>query len=318
MNVWDFAKTMTNATVFDSFVKCDSVLRRYNSIMCAISGGSDSDILIDMLQKTNYADRITYVWFDTGLEYQATKEHLNFLESKYNITIERMKAKKPVPVATREYGQPFLSKRVSNLIERLQKHGFKWENEDFETLCDKYPKCKAALRWWCNDFGENSRFNISYNKYLKEFMIANPPTFKISDKCCEWAKKKVAKNAIETYNAELNVYGVRRSEGGARSTAYKSCWDKIASEYRPIFWYDNDDKEYYVSYFGVTNSRCYSEYGLRRTGCAGCPFGRDFEKELEIIAEHEPKLLKAVNKIFKDSYKYTREYKDFVRQMNGD
>lgn len=63
-------------------------------------------------------------------------------------------------------------------------------------------------------------------------------------------------------------------------------------------------------------SKCYTEYGLKRTGCAGCPFGRDFEYELEVIQKYEPKLYKAVNNIFGDSYEYTRKYREFVKKMN--
>lgn len=66
-------------------------------------------------------------------------------------------------------------------------------------------------------------------------------------------------------------------------------------------------------HFDIQHSRCYSEYGLKRTDCAGCPFGRDFEFELEVIKKYEPKLYKAVNKIFGDSYEYTRKYKEFVK-----
>ena len=66
--------------------------------------------------------------------------------------------------------------------------------------------------------------------------------------------------------------------------------------------------------FPIENSKCYTNYGLKRTGCAGCPFGRDFEKELEIIERYEPKLFKAVNNIFGDSYEYTRQYKEFRKQ----
>ena len=56
-------------------------------------------------------------------------------------------------------------------------------------------------------------------------------------------------------------------------------------------------------------------YGLSRTGCAGCPFGRDFEFELEVIKHYEPKLYKAVNYIFGDSYEYTRKYREFRKKM---
>ena len=91
----------------------------------------------------------------------------------------------------------------------------------------------------------------------------------------------------------------------------KGIWD----EYRGIFWFKEQDKRAYEETFNIIHSRCYTEYGLSRTGCAGCPFGRDFEHELQIIQKYEPKLYKAVNNIFGDSYEYTRKYKKFVEDM---
>lgn len=202
------------------------------------------------------------------------------------------------------------------MIERLQKHNFKWEDKPFDELIKEYPKCRGGLRWWCNDFGEGSRFNISYIKLLKEFMVLHPPTFKISPKCCQYAKKNISKKYLIEQDADLHLLGVRKSEGGIRSTAYKSCFDlakgsETWDKYRPIFWFTDADKKQYEEMFGVVHSKCYSTYGLPRTGCAGCPFGKDFEYELKVIEEHEPKLYKAVNKIFGDSYEYTRVFYKF-------
>ena len=317
--MFDVDKLPNNLEIFDSFIKGNSVLKRYpaENIMYSISGGWDSDIMLDLAWRV-LGGRGHFVFFDTGLEYQATKEHLKFLEHKYGIKIETEKAVMPIPLSCKKYGQPFLSKQVSEFIYRLQKHGFQWEDEGFEILCKKYPKCTAALRWWCNKFGEKSRFNISYNKWLKEFMIANPPDFKISNKCCTYAKKDVAKKYKADNKINLSVVGIRKAEGGARSAAYKNCFtakDDLVDEYRPLFWYKEETKRIYDDYFGVIHSRCYSQYGLKRTGCAGCPFGRDFEAELEIIKEYEPKLYNAVNKIFGDSYEYTRKYKKFCAEM---
>lgn len=318
--MFDIERLPNNLEIFDSFIKSKAVFGRYEpeSIMYSISGGWDSDIMLDLSWRV-YGNAGHYVFFDTGLEYQATKDHLKHLEKKYGIEIEVVKAIMPIPTACRKYGQPFLSKQVSEFIQRLQRHSFQWEDEDFETLCKKYPNCKAALRWWCNKYGEKSKFNISYNKYLKEFMIANPPAFKISNKCCSFAKKDVAKKYKKENNISLSVVGIRKAEGGARSSAYKNCFtcnDDAVDEYRPIFWYKDETKRVYDYYFGVMHSRCYSEYGLKRTGCAGCPFGRDFEFELEVIKEYEPKLYNAVNKIFGDSYEYTRKYKKFYAEMS--
>lgn len=312
-----------NLTIFDSFIKSAPKIETKQRIVCSISGGSDSDIMLDIISKLDTEKKTKYIFFDTGIEYQATKKHLEYLEQKYGIVIERIRAITPVPLGCKRYGVPFWSKHASEMIERLQKVGFKWEDKPLDELLSEYPKCKPALRWWCNDFGEGSRFNINYIRWLKEYMIAYPPTFRISNKCCKGAKKDNAKKYLTEYNADLNLVGIRKAEGGARSAAYKSCFD-IAKEsetwdnYRPIFWYTDKDKEEYEALFGVTHSACYSEYGLKRTGCAGCPFGKDFETELEIIKEHEPKLYKAVNNIFGESYEYTRKFYEFRNLKKGE
>lgn len=54
---------------------------------------------------------------------------------------------------------------------------------------------------------------------------------------------------------------------------------------------------------------------MKRTGCAGCPYGRDFEFELEVVKQHETKLYKAVTNVFKDSYEYTRKYREFRKEI---
>ena len=315
-----------NSVIGDNLIRAWAKINsdKYDKIVCTVSGGSDSDIMLDICYRCDKDNKIEYVWFDTGLEYQATKDHLKFLENKYDIAIKSYKAIKPIPLTCREYGQPFISKNVSEMLSRLQSYNFQWEDEPIDVLLERYCEwnekkqdwvgCKGALMWWCNE-NQSIRFNINYNKHLKEFIMANPPTFKISSKCCKYAKKDVLHKLISQDEYDLNIFGVRRSEGGIRGTSYKSCFDESdkCDNYRPLFWYTNEDKKVYEDNYHVTHSKCYSDYGLTRTGCSGCPFGRDFESELEVIREHEPKLYKAVNNIFGDSYEYTRKYREFYK-----
>lgn len=97
-------------------------------------------------------------------------------------------------------------------------------------------------------------------------------------------------------------------------TCYNFNSQKGVNTYRPIFWYSNQDKTAYEDYFNIKHSKCYTEYGMKRTGCAGCPYALDFENNLKIIEKYEPKLYKAVNYIFGNSYEYTRKYKQFVKE----
>lgn len=314
-----------NQTIGDNLIRTWAKINndKYNKIVCAISGGSDSDIILDIVWKCDINNKIEYVWFDTGLEYQATKDHLKYLENKYDITIRAYRAIKPIPISCKEFGQPFMSKYVSDMMERLQRHKFQWEDEPLEKLLKKYCSwneekqdwvgCKIALQWWCNA-SKSIKFCIDYNKYLKEFIINNPPQFSISNRCCKYAKKDLMRKLILEEKYDLVITGIRRSEGGIRSSAYKSCFDESDKydNYRPIFWYTNQDKNDYENYNDVNHSNCYSEYGLNRTGCAGCPFGKNFLDELKIMSEYEPKLYLAAKNVFRDSYEYTEKYRNFV------
>ena len=270
-----------------------------------------------MITKCDNNKIVNYVFFDTGLEYQATKEHISFLENKYNIKIEILRPKIPIPLSCKLYGQPFLSKHVSEMINRLQSHNFKWEDKPFEELIKEYPNCKSALEWWCNKKPSPSH-NIKQNKLLKEFLIANPPNFTISNKCCNYAKKDLVHDKLKE-GYDLHITGIRKAEGGVRATAYKSCFDNTGKGYdnfSPILWYKDYDKLSYRKLFNVSNSKCYSVYGLKRTGCCGCPYGRDCNFELKVLEEHEPKLYEAVKNVFKDSYAYTKKYYEFRRNKN--
>jgi 3'-phosphoadenosine 5'-phosphosulfate sulfotransferase (PAPS reductase)/FAD synthetase len=289
-------------------------VQEYDNIAVSISGGSDSDLMIDMFAKCDDEKKVRYVFFDTGLEYQATKNHLDYLEEKYKIKIDREKAIKPIPSCCKQYGQPFLSKHVSEMMSRLQKHNFKWEDKPYDELIKEYPKCQCALQWWCNEKGEKSSFNINRNKLLKEFITSNPPNFNISNKCCKYAKKDVSVKYNKNNNIKLDVVGVRKSEGGVRATRYKSCFDKNNDgydKYRPLFFFTDKDKLDYKNCFNVVYSDCYEIWGMKRTGCVGCPYGKELNQELEYIQQYEPKLYKAVCNVFKDSYTYTEQYYEF-------
>lgn len=207
---------------------------------------------------------------------------------------------------------------MSNYLERLQKKNFDFKDYNYDYMLQHFGKDIA--QWWCN-CKDNDRFNIERNLLLKEFLIAYPPQFNISSKCCNFAKKDVSKNLITKYSIDLMIVGVRQAEGGIRATAYENCFSEDlhgASQYRPLWWYKNEDKKDYEDYCGIVHSDCYKKYGFSRTGCCCCPYGwvhNELLKELEAIKLNEPKLYKAVNNVFKDSYEYTRQYLQFRKEM---
>lgn len=313
--------TPDNLEIVNAWLMTDEKLGHCKKAMCSVSGGSDSDIITDLCATLDREGKVSYVFLDTGLEFQATKRQLACLEERYGIEIMVVKAVKPIPVCCRKYGVPFLSKHVSEMIQRLQKHNFTWEDKSFEELYGLYPRCKVALKWWCNAHEPGSRFNIQANTWLKEFMVANPPGFRISNKCCYYAKKMTAKQLMKKGGFDLDITGIRKAEGGVRSAAYKGCFtpagEKTIAQYRPLFWFTQDTKRQYEEHYGIRHSACYESWGLKRTGCSGCPFAKNFESELAATEKYEPKIYRALQKVFGASYEYTRKYRAFQSEMKG-
>lgn len=131
-------------------------------------------------------------------------------------------------------------------------------------------------------------------------------------------KKDTAHDFESEYQPDLAIQGVRKGEGGLRASAYTNCFDDVqfgCSRLRLMFWFLEDDKRAYEQTFDIEHSRCYTQYGLKRTGCACCPFGRDFEHELSAAKKYEPKLYQAALSVFGKSYEYTRQYFKFRDEM---
>lgn len=109
-NTWDqllgFAPTQT---VQEAFLKHYHKFHGdYQKIMVSISGGSDSDVMLDMIERIGYEPgTVKYVFFDTGIEFDATKRHITELEERYGIDIDRQRAKMPTAAACKKYGVPF-------------------------------------------------------------------------------------------------------------------------------------------------------------------------------------------------------------------
>lgn len=80
-------------------------------------------MMVDMLIRCGAKDKTDFVFYNTGLEYQATLSHLDELERKYNIIIKRMKAVKAIPTCIKEYGVPFWSKYVSEMLIEMRADG---------------------------------------------------------------------------------------------------------------------------------------------------------------------------------------------------
>jgi len=307
-------------------------LREHPNAICSYSGGADSDIMIDLLERTIRAFHlppIKYVFFDTGLEMKATKEHVRAVAEKHGVEIEECRPKVNIVTAVRTHGVPFVSKIMSAGLEGWQKKGIPLsiadeygqaedKAEKRRELRERYPKCESTINFLCccNSAGEprpNIQLVIDSSKYMRDFISEHPPDFCISAKCCDYCKKQPAHQIQKGY--EMIITGERRDEGGMRSVPRKDntalCFGETSSgqyRLRPLYYVSDADKAWYKDHYGIRYSDAYEVYGLTRTGCCGCPISYKAVEDLEKIRPYEPNVVKAAWNIFGKSYEYRAKY----------
>lgn len=259
--------------------------------ICSYSGGSDSDIMIDLIERTRTVfslPPVKYLFFNTGLEMKATKDHVKETAEKYGVEIEEIRPKISIVQVARTYGIPFVSKIMSGGLSDWQKKGIPLSIADEydqaedkvakrRELKERYPKCESVINFLCccNSAGEprpNIQLVINSSKYMRDFIGEYPPDFKISAKCCDYCKKQSAHAAQKGY--DMIVTGERRAEGGMRSVPRKDntslCFTETSSgkyRLRPLYYVTDIDKAWYKDYYGIRYSDAYEVYGLTRTGC---------------------------------------------------
>lgn len=310
-------------------------LKEHPNSICSYSGGADSDIMIDLIERTRklfYLPSIKYAFFNTGLEMKATKDHVKATAEKYGVEIEECRPKINIVMATRKYGVPFVSKIMSSGLSEWQKkkiplsiaQEYEYAEDKIEKrkeLKERYPKCESVINFLCccNSIGEprpNIQLVINSSKYMRDFINEYPPDFQISAKCCDYCKKQVAHEIQKDY--EMIITGERRDEGGMRSVPRKDntalCFTETSSgqfRLRPLYYVSDKDKEWYKNYYGVRYSDAYEVYGLTRTGCCGCPISYKAIEDLEKIRPYEPNVVKAAWNIFGKSYEYRKKYNEY-------
>ena len=164
-------------------------LVEHPNAICSYSGGSDSDIMIDVIERARTdlnLPPVKYVFFNTGLEMKATRDHVKATAEKYGVEIEECRPMIGIVTASRKYGIPFVSKIMSAGLSEWQKKGIPLSiAEEYDQAKDKplkrdelrerYPKCESVINFLCccNSAGEsrpNIQLVINSSKYMRDFI----------------------------------------------------------------------------------------------------------------------------------------------------
>lgn len=240
-----------------------------NDYYLSYSGGKDSHFIYwfltiwlkenDKEMYLKYKD-IKIVGVNTYMEHQ---EILKRIQNNCDVVLKPKL--KPFEIKVK-YGSPCFSKNQDDKIDRYQK-GLR-----SDTLL------KFVYRT------EPSRFNLNLKAST---MLLNGELHKVSPKCCKYLKKIPLMN-YGKQTGKKSILGVRGSEGITRKAKYTSCFTKNGN-FTPL-WDLTDEllKKIYDKY-NIEIPKIY-DY-LIRTGCMGCPYGNNIEKELLFVTPNQYKFL---------------------------
>ena len=127
---------------------------------------------------------------------------------------------------------------------------------------------------------------------------------KISDNCCLELKEKPLNNWQKENAKKYKILGIMREEGGrrGRATCLAFRGDKLTS-FQPLVAVSKEWEDWFINQYNIPLPIVYyPPYNFVRTGCKGCPFALDLQKELDILEEHFPTERKQCEYIWKPVY----------------
>lgn len=299
---------MNELLVADAEWRIKELYERTNGkCIISFSGGKDSTVIADIYLKMRERGEIGYiplVFADTQIEYQAVDEFVDWF-SKNRQEVVRLKPTKTFGRVLREYGKPVISKMKSGCIATYQR-AIKRGDDPLNYKCASEMISGYKTTKELEILDERSHFRLA-NKHF-QFLHPDHET-KIDQKCCYYMKKQPFERYYIENNIEGFITGMRADEGGIRAVMYKSCTahkkvrDKTLIHKMPLFDWSGEDVDAYIEENDVKISKAYTKYGLKRTGCIGCPFAQDLENSLRALWNYEPKKYKAILHWLGDVYR---------------
>ena len=231
------------------------------------SGGKDSHFLYWFIREYMHERRIEIVGVNTSFEIPEIRDRiLRNSDTILHPAMNRWDIKE-------QYGIPCYTKQQDEYIYRYQKGS----------------RSKNTMRF-VN--GENPVMNL--NRKASKLLTADK-LHKISNKCCLF-NKELPMMRYEKRSGKKAIIGVRQSESKTRAAKYQTCL-KNNGDFTPIYDFTDELIDAIYEAYKIEVPKCYSY--VSRTGCAGCPYGRNVESELALLPELQRK---SATRYFRESY----------------
>lgn len=274
----------------DRMQKIRQIISEYGeeNFYISFSGGKDSTILSELIDLALPNNKIPRVYANTGIDLAMVRNfvfHKMLLDSRFT----SIKPTKNIRKTLEEYGYPFKSKAHSGWHEKYERLGLS----------------KGVLQY-LGMRTDREKWGSTHTcpQKLKYQFLSDNFNLKISPACCQKMKEEPLAKWAADNNKLYFISGIRRAEGGQRQNA--NCLqfrnNKLKS-FNPLIPIDDDFIEWFIEKYNIEICDIYKPpYNFRRTGCKGCPFAIELQKEIDTLEKYFPAERKQCEIIWKPVY----------------
>ena len=282
---------MTNEFLLqDRLQKIRQIIGKYGeeNFYISFSGGKDSTVLSALVDMAIPENKIPRVYANTGIELNMIKDFV-FKKAESDERFKIIAPSIPIKPMLEQEGYPFKSKSHSKWHERFTRIGrsegvlqYLSERTDKEAWSSQ-SRCPNCLKY----------------QFTPEF------TLKISDKCCVRMKEEPLDRWSKENKKPFAIIGIMREEAGRRNNAQCLAFGGGGrlKAFQPLAPITKEWEEWLINEYGIDICDIYKPpYNFVRTGCKGCPFARNLQKELDTLEEFFPQERKQCEIIWKPVY----------------
>ena len=279
----------------DRIQKIQQIIAQYgeDNFYIAFSGGKDSTVLSALIDMALPNNSIPRVYANTGIELNMIRDFV-FELAKTDSRIEVIKPSVPVKKMLETEGYPFKSKMHSSYVKRYQDKGL-----------EHYKSVRAYIG---NEMTLSGKPMFRPCPKVLKYQFSDENTLKISDMCCVRLKEEPLRHWQKGNNKPYGIVGIMREEGGRRSNAQCLAFSggKL-NKFQPLAPITKEWEEWFIAKYNVTICDIYKPpYNFVRTGCKGCPFALNLQKELDTLEKFFPNERKQCEIIWKPVYEEYR------------
>lgn len=280
----------------DRLQKIRQVIGQYgeDNFYLSFSGGKDSTVLSALVDMALPENKIPRVYANTGIDLNMIRDFVFELQ-KTDDRVVVIEPSVPIKQMLEKEGYPFKSKEHSQRWREYKNGGIKLKHiqrylelykrpSDTDEIVKRY-SCPKKLRFQFTD------------DYVKSGL-------KISEKCCFELKEEPLHKYQDEHNRPYGIVGIMRDEGGRRNLAQCLAFKKKGKfNFQPLIVLTKEWEEWFIEKYNINICDIYKEpYNFPRTGCKGCPFAINLQKELDTLEKYFPVERKQCEAIWKPVY----------------